>query len=297
MIIIICIILGISLAASLLYNHMKKREVRKLNLALLAIINEDTNSQLTMTAPYKDMGEFIITINNMLRQNRQNAINIARNEANLKRAITNISHDLRTPLTAAKGYLQMLESPELTNETGQKYLKIITERLNAQATLMDSLFEFARVIEGDASVEFEDINLCNIVSEALSASYEQITKKGLAVDVNIPNSPIIVPGNKTAVERIVQNLIKNAYTHGVKYMGITVDSKGIEVANNAENLSGIDTSQIFDRFYIADGARTSKTTGLGLAIVQELTSQMGWVAEAKVVGEMFICKVMVSDAN
>jgi len=293
MTIAICILLAILLAASLLYNYTKKREFRNLNLALLAIQNIDTNKQLTTATADKDIAKFVATINAMLHTNRQNAVEIARTEANLKRAITNISHDLRTPLTAAKGYLQMLESPTLDETTRLSYLQIIGERLNVQAALMDSLFEFAKVIEGELPSIQENINLCNIVRDALSASYDQFAQKGFNVDVNIPETPILASGNKNAAERIVQNLIKNAHIHGKDYIRIVVSESGIEIQNKAENLNEIDPTQLFDRFYIADGARTSKTTGLGLAIVRELTAQMGWTVEAKIVGEMYVCRIHI----
>jgi len=291
MIISICILLGILLAVSLLYTYTKKREVRNLSLTLLAIINADTNTKLTTATGCKDMAAFVNSINKLMQHNHDIVLAVTRQEANLKRAVTNISHDLRTPLTAAKGYLQMLESPALDEETRAKYLQIVQERLATQTTLMDSLFEFAQVLEGNETSSLEDVNLCNIMRDVLSANYAQLAEKGFDVDAQIPDIPVIMRGSKDAVERILQNLIRNSCVHGKEYLRITMSEDMIEIANKVENIHDIDPSQLFDRFYTADAARTNKTTGLGLAIVKELATQMGWNVEAKVVGEMLVLRV------
>ena len=145
----ICILLGIAFAACLLRLFFLKREIRRLNLTLQAIIGIDTNTQLTTNTFNRDIGAFVETVNAMLERNRRVLFEKIRTEADLKRAITNISHDLRTPLTSAQGYLQMLESAELDAETKERYLQIIQERMDVLSALMNSLFEFARVIEGN----------------------------------------------------------------------------------------------------------------------------------------------------
>lgn len=293
MIIAICIVLGIALAACLLAIYMRKREVCKLNLALLAILETDTNSQLTTIAAGSDIAEFVATVNILLERDRQRTFEAARAEANLKRAVTNISHDLRTPLTAAKGYLQMLESPALDKETRVKYLQIVQERLATQTTLMDSLFEFAQVLEGREMAVAEDMNLCSIVRDVFSVNYVLLEEKGFEVDINMPDYDIICKGNKDAAERILQNLVRNVCVHGKEYLRITVADGMIEIANKTENIHELDTMQLFDRFYTADAARTNKSTGLGLAIVKELATQMGWHVKAQVIGELLIFKIHI----
>jgi len=293
MIIAICIKLTIALAICLLVIYMKKREVRKLNLALLAILETDTNAQLATGMTDSDIAAFVATVNILLARDRQRTFETARTEANLKRAITNISHDLRTPLTASRGYLQMLSDETLDAETRAKYLQIVQERLATQTTLMDSLFEFAQVMEGREMSAAEDVNLCNVMRDVLSANYALLVEKRFDVDAQIPDTPVICRGNKDAIERVLQNLVRNACVHGQEYLRITVAEGVIEIANRVENIHEIDTSQLFDRFYTADASRTNKTTGLGLAIVKELAAQMGWDVAAKAVGEMLVFRVVM----
>ena len=291
MIIVICIILGLLLITCLLRLIFLKREVRHLNLALLAIVNADTNAQLTTLTSDKYITAFVKTINAMLERNRRDFVEKVRTETDLKRAITNISHDLRTPLTSARGYLQMLESSELDTETKARYLAIIQERLDALQTLMNSLFEFARVMEGDVTINMQPINICNVLRDVLSANFTELDSRGFTVDADIPDTPVLCLCDADALQRVLQNLIKNAYTHGREYLRIRLHGSTIEIANK---LNGqIDTSQIFDRFYTADASRSNKSTGLGLAIVKELMARMGGQVSASAEDDVLVMRVVL----
>jgi len=287
----ICIFLVIALAASLSYIYTKKREARKLNLALLGIVKTETNAKLTTATGCKHTAAFVKSVNTLLQENREIVLSTNRQEANLKRAITNISHDLRTPLTAARGYLQMLETQDLDEETRKKYLQIIQERLATQTQLMDSFFEFAQVLEGREVPTLEDVNLCNIMRDVLSANCAQFAEKGFDVQAEIPDAPVFARTSKDAAVRILQNLVRNACVHGKDYLRISIEPGVIEIANKVQNIKDLDISQMFDRFYTADAARTNKTTGLGLAIVKELAAQMGWEVTARVKDETLVMEV------
>jgi len=289
MFIAICIILGLLVLACLLRLTFLKREVRNLNIALLAIVNTDTNAQLTMLTSDKSIAAFVKAINLMLERNRRNFVEKVRIETDLKRAITNISHDLRTPLTSARGYLQMLESSELDAETKARYLSIIQERLDALQTLMNSLFEFARVMEGDVTIDMQQVNICNVLRDVLSANFTELDSRNFTVDTDIPDTPVLCLCDTDTLQRVLQNLIKNAYTHGREYLRIRLDGSTIEIANK---LNGqVDTTQIFDRFYTADASRSNKSTGLGLAIVKELMGHMGGQVSASTEGDMLVMRV------
>jgi len=295
MFIAICIMLGLLALACLLRLIFLKREVRNLNLALSAIVNTDTNTQLTMLTSDKSIAVFVKTINAMLERNRRNFVEKVRTETDLKRAITNISHDLRTPLTSARGYLQMLESSELDAETKARYLSIIQERLDALQTLMNSLFEFARVMEGDVAINMQAVNVCNVLRDVLSANFTELNSKGFTGDVDIPDTPVMCLCDADALQRVLQNLIKNAYTHGREYLRIRIHGSTIEIANKL--YGQIDTSQIFDRFYTADASRSNKSTGLGLAIVQELMTHMGGQVSASIEGNMLVMRIVLPQAR
>ena len=293
MTLILSIILGILLAACLLRLFFLKREIRQLNLSLRAIVQTDTNAKLTVATLDRTIAAFAETINAMLTRNRQDHFEKIRTETELKRAITNISHDLRTPLTSAQGYLQMLESAELDAETKERYLRIIQERMDVLSALMNSLFEFARVIEGDVVLDLQKVNVCNAVYDALSASYAELEGKGFAVDLDIPDTPVLWFCDADALRRILQNLIQNAAVHGKEYLRVRLDSDAIEIANKADGIDELDVERLFDCFYTADASRSNKSTGLGLAIVRGLVEQMDGRVSARSEDDMLVMRVVL----
>jgi len=272
---ILSIVFGILFVACLLYLFLLKRDIRQLNNKLSDISYIETNARLVTNTFDKRVSDLIQNINVMLKRNRQDHYNAQRTEAELKRAITNISHDLRTPLTAAQGYLQMLESSNISAKTSAHYIEIISGRLDSLSTLMNDLFEFARIIEGNTTFEIQQVNIGNALRDILSEAYGELERKGFAVAVEIPDTPIMCYCDLDALRRVLQNLLKNAYTHGKEYLRVCLADNCIEISNKADELGKLDVEHIFERFYTADASRTGKSTGLGLAIAKELTERMG----------------------
>jgi signal transduction histidine kinase len=266
-----------------------KKDLRKIGENLAEINGTDTNAQLKTDTFDSDISSLIHSINEMLLNNRQGYLEVLRMEIALKRAITNISHDLRTPLTSAKGYLQMAESGELDKETQARYFSIIRGRLDALTVLMDNLFAFSRAVEGDLTLSRQNIG--NILRDTLVDNFAEIESKGFSVETDIPDTPMYCNRDENALKRVVQNLITNAVVHGREYLRVKLHGGTIEIANKADNLRDIDVNNIFERFYTADASRTGKRTGLGLAIAKELTEKMGGGISAKIDGDMLIIRV------
>jgi signal transduction histidine kinase len=220
---------------------------------------------------------------------------VQRMEFALKRAITNISHDLRTPLTSAKGYLQMAENADLDKETQLRYFSIIRGRLDALTVLMDSLFAFSRAVEGDLTLS--RLNIGNILRDTLVDNFAEIESKGFVVETDIPDAPVYCNCDENALKRVVQNLITNAIVHGKEYLRVRLLDGTIEIVNKADNLCDIDVHSIFERFYTADASRTGKRTGLGLAVVKELTEKMGGAISAAISDDMLIIRVYLTEKN
>jgi signal transduction histidine kinase len=291
MILIITITLGVLLTACLLRLIFLKSELRQLNLRLGKIINTDTNALLKVKSLDKDIAVFAETINATLERNRRDYFEKVCTEADLKRAITNISHDLRTPLTSALGYIQMLKSARGDEETRNQYLEIIQERLETLTMLLNGLFEFACVIEGDSILNLQKVNAYNAVCEVLSASYTELEDKGFKVDVDIPDRPVMYICDASTFGRILQNLIENAYVHGREYLGVRFEGDAMEITNKVDRPCEIDTARLFERFYTLDASRSNKRTGLGLAIVKELVQQMDGTISARIEGNMLVIQV------
>ena len=291
MFIALCIVFGLILILFLLRLIFYKREIRSLNAKLQGIIKTDTNLQLTTTTLDKDIIAMVTTINDMLKRSRQGHFDKIRTEADLKTAITNISHDLRTPLTSALGYLQMLESAGLDEKMKAHYFMIIRERLDTLTTLLNSLFDFARVIEDRSVFNLQEVNAYTAICDVLSASYGELEGRGFEVDVEIPGTPVVFICDADALGRILQNLVENAYVHGRKYLRVRFEGGAIEIANKVRKPGEIDTARLFDRFYTSDASRNNKRTGLGLAIAKGLTEQMGGDISAAVEDDMLVMRV------
>ena len=287
----ICIILGAALATAMVWIYLHYRAIRKLGEKLHEIARTDTNAKLTTDTFNKDVVSLTASVNTMLERNRWDLFEKARAEAALKRAVTNISHDLRTPLTSALGYLQMLMSPGLDDETKLRYLETVRERLDTLSGLMNSLFEFACIIEGDAEPDLRQVNICNVLRDALSDNYADFSSMGFAVDADIQDAPVMCLCDKDTLRRILQNLLKNALVHGREHLRVRLEGGVIEIANKANNLAGIDAERIFERFYTSDAARTSGNTGLGLAIARELVTRMGGTISAFVDGDHLVMRL------
>ena len=289
----LCVLLAVAFIAAVCKLCLMKNDIRQLGKKLSDIAHTDTNARLVTNTGDKSVSALIESVNAMLKQNRLDHLNAQHTEAELKRAITNISHDLRTPLTAARGYLQMLESAELDPETRARYLEIIRGRLDSLAVLMSNLFEFAKIIEGNTSFEIQEVNISNILRDALSEAYRELEYKGFRVDIDIPDTPVICHGDPDALQRVLQNLLKNVCTHGKTYLRVRLTENKIEIANQADGLDKIDVAHMFERFYTSDASRNNKNTGLGLAIAKELTEGMGGQLLANRERDMLVMQVVL----
>jgi len=288
---IACGLLTVALIVMVFKLCLMKNDIRQLGNKLSDVAHTDTNARLATNTFDKSITALIRSINAMLKKNRQDHFQALRTEAELKRAITNISHDLRTPLTAARGYLQMLESSDLDAETRARYVEIIRGRLDSLGILMSDLFEFARIIEGNTTFEIQEVNISNALRDALSEAYRELEYKGFRVDVDIPDAPVVCQCDPDALRRVLQNLLKNVCVHGKRYLRVRLDEHQVEISNQADGLDKLDVEQLFERFYTSDASRSNQSTGLGLAIARELTERMGGKLTAQKDDDMLVMRL------
>lgn len=257
-------------------NHMRKE------LALLK--EKDTNYQMTSYCHVGKTEEIISEINSLALEYKTEK-NRLRNENRVYReSITSISHDIRTPLTSAKGYLQMLQNPKTEEETKIRYVKIVEHRLDDVTDMLNQLFEYARIEAGEMKFEPEVFHIGNVFADTVSMFYEDFQKKNCEPEVSITQEVCRMKTDKHAFVRIVENLIKNALVHGKGGYRLSLTREGnqavICVSNLTDSIERGDMDKIFDRFYTTDQSRSRKTTGLGLAIVKRFTEQMGGTVKA-----------------
>lgn len=272
-----------------------KKQISHIKEELSFLETEESNYKLTSYCKIGKTEEVIQCINRLLAQDREEENRLKRENRVYRESITSISHDIRTPLTSAKGYLQMMQKETLPEEKRLEYIKIVERRLDNLTDMLNQLFEYARIEAGELKFEPEIINAGNVFAETISLFYEDFLKKDCEPQVHITENPCKINADKHAFVRIVENLIKNALVHGTGgYEFSLIKEKEhciICVSNLTETVENQDIDQIFDRFYTTDKSRSRKTTGLGLAIVKRFAMQMGGDANANLKGKRFSIQV------
>lgn len=197
-------------------------------------------------------------------------------ENKTKEMITNISHDLRTPLTAVKGYMELLNK-KLQEEKQKEIAATIIKHIDQLENLINSFFELSYIEMSDEKVELSKINLTNTVCNTIVDYIYEFEKKGIQVEINT-EQPFYVIGNEDMIKRIIENLIKNCLVHsdGNVWVSIYEENETIilSLKNKVKELEQIDVNNLFNKFYVADKSRNNKSTGLGLFIVKRLCEKM-----------------------
>ncbi|MDR0978888.1 MAG: HAMP domain-containing histidine kinase [Lachnospiraceae bacterium] len=280
---VIIVILAILLAISITYIILLNIDMNKIYRELLWIKQQDTNKKITSSTLNKNIKNLMNEINNVLEEERQ--IQIKSNNINneLKQIITNISHDLKTPLTSAMGYIQLINESDVSNDKKEEYLKIIETRLRVLSKLLEDFFDFTKIMEHNVETNIEKINLSNLLNESIASYYEDFQNKNIVPSINIvPN--IFVHSDEKILRRIFQNIIQNVLTHGKDSLEISLnkaDKIEIIFKNKFDN-ENIEQDKLFSRFYTSDISRTNKNTGLGLAIVKELSEEININVDANI---------------
>ena len=268
--VIACLLIIIIFLAVKLY--LLKKTAREITSSFEKVLNEDTNTGIRISGRDKDMRELTDSINKQLIELRKQYLQYNLGNSELKNAITNMSHDIRTPLTAIYGYLDMIENTD-DPEKKSKYISIIRERTEIMKQLTEELFQYSMVVSDDKELELEDVFVNQVLEESISSFYPALTEKNIVPDINICSEKIYRRLNKQALSRIFANLLNNAVKYSDGDLKIKLLPTGeIVFENTAKALSSVKTEQLFDRFFTVK--TSSNSTGLGLSIAKNLVERM-----------------------
>lgn len=279
---LVIIILIIILIIAIFYILLLKRAIRKFTIQLNKKVANESNIVLTSEINDKDLKELINSINKNLKNINDKKIDYDNKNKMLKKMMTNISHDLRTPLTSALGYIDIVINSNLSKDEQLKELHIIEDRLNRLNELIDSFFEFSKIISSNQIPEINEINLIDVLETSIAHYYDDyINSKRIIVFDNYKK--IKINSNKEMLLRTFDNLIANAYKHSNGDLKIKVETnKKIKITFENDLINNeIDIDHIFDEFYTIDISRTKGNTGLGLAIAKEFVEQLNGTIIAK----------------
>ena len=274
---LIIVILLIVIFLLLMKLYLLRRSAREILAGLCRYLETETNVLIDISGRDRYMRRLALELNRQLRILRAQRRRLNQGNMELKNAVANISHDLRTPLTAICGYLDLLEKEEITREA-QRYLAIIRNRTELLEQLTEELFDYSVILSSGPVPaglysEEETVILNEVLENSIAAFYTALTEAGIAPDIQIPEQKIERTLNRFALSRVFSNLLNNAIKYSDGDLDITLLETGeIIFTNGASSLDEVQVEKLFDRFYTVEEAR--KSTGLGLSIAGTLVEQM-----------------------
>lgn len=270
-----------------------KQAAKEISREFAEKLQTDTNTLITVSTTDKDMCVLADGINRQLQVLRKEFLQYHQGNAELKTAITNISHDLRTPLTAICGYLELLKQTE-DPEKIARYTAIMTERTEMMQHLTHELFRYLLTVSDEEAADFpvEEVFVNQILTESISSFYPALTARGITPQICITPQRILRQGNRAALARVFSNLLNNAVKYSDGDLEISLSDSGcILFSNSAKELSKVKVGKLFDRFFTVENA--SNATGLGLSIARSLIARMGGTLTADYEGGRLILMIQL----
>ncbi len=259
--------------------HLLRKSAKEIECSFSERLLTDSNTLIDISSNDKRMRHLANEINIQLRKLRDERRKFQLGDLEVKAAMTNISHDLRTPLTAICGYLDLLEQEE-KSETVNRYTAVIRNRTEMLKQLTEELFRYSVILASAEALKIEPVVINNILEESIASFYTALKEKQIVPKVSIPQKKVIRDLDRFALSRIFANLLNNAIKYSNGDLEVTLSENGeIRFINHASDLSEIEVGKLFDRFYTVNNAGNS--TGLGLSISKALVEKMNGTISAE----------------
>lgn len=276
-VVFLLIALAFCVVGSLLYLLSLRASLKEVARELNDKLKTDTNTLISISSGDRAMRTLASEINCQLHLLRKERLKLQHGDMELKNAVTNISHDLRTPLTAICGYLDLLaQQPQ--SEASERYLSVIRERTDAMRGLTEELFRYSVIAGTTEELHFEPVCLNDILEQSLAGFYGTLSERGIVPDIELSGQPIERTLNRHALRRIFDNILSNVAKYSDGDLSVRLLQDGtVWFENHAKDLDAMQTAHLFERFYTVQTARNTARsgTGLGLSIVKLLTEKMG----------------------
>ena len=293
MYIIIGILAGIIILQSIIMWKYQ-RQVKDICRQLAFLMKHDSNMLIHREFGLGGIGMLSDRLNDLLELRRKEKQYYQEKETLIADTYTNLSHDIRTPLTSLDGYFQLMEACENVEEQ-RRYLSIIHERINSLNEMLEELFMFTKLKNESYRLELTSCCINRILKETVFSYYDDWVRREIQPDIQITEEQLYIDGNKQGLSRIIQNVIKNGLDHGEKKIRIVLKREQnqavLRISNQVTASEQIDIEHVFDRFYKADAARSKTSTGLGLSIAREFVRRMNGEIGAKIEENEFIVEM------
>ena len=284
---LICV-LALCVLTLLIYQLILRSSIREVAEELEEKLRTDTNTLISISVGSGSVQLLASRINAQLQALRKERLKLQTGNDELTTAVTNISHDLRTPLTAICGYLDLLEQEPQSEKSG-RYLAVIRERTDAMRSLTEELFRYSVITATADELDMQAVRLNDILEQSLAGFYGALSARGITPEIRMPEAAVIRELDAAALRRIFDNILSNTVKYSGGDLAVSLLPNGaVTFSNSAPSLSRVQAERLFDRFYTVETARNS--TGLGLSIAKLLTEKMGGTITAEYEsGHLQIC--------
>ncbi len=276
---LLCAALAVLVLALILRLRLLQSSLDEIGRQLEERLGTDTNNPIFLSTRDPHARKLAARLNIQLKELRRLRRRYENGDRELKEAVTNVSHDLRTPLTAICGYLELLERGDKTADQA-RYLALISGRAQAMRRLTEELLRYSVAAGMEDEPDLEPVDLNAAVEEAVAAFYGALVEQGVAPAVSLPETRVVRELDRAALARVLGNLLANALKYSGGDLDIVLDTQGtIVLSNAAPGLDEVQVGRLFDRFYTVETGRAS--TGLGLSIAKALTERLGGSISAR----------------
>lgn len=265
-------IMAVVIVGLLIKLHSVRKSTREITDAFAKRLVTDTNILIDVAGRDRHVRQLAAELNVQLRKLRELRHRYVQGDVELKNAVTNISHDLRTPLTAIQGYLDLLCQEDLS-EDGIRYVEMIKNRTEHMNNLTEELFRYSVLLSEEKELAKKPVVLNAALEESVAGFYAVLTERKIQPEIRMPEEKVVRLLDVSALSRVFSNLLNNAlkYSDGDLLIELTKEGE-IIFSNRAKELDEVQVGKLFDRFYTVEAAR--KSTGLGLSIAKTLVEQM-----------------------
>lgn len=282
------IVLGLSIFL-ILKILIIKNEIKNIGESLSRIVNTDTNNLITISTTDKDLRKLAKILNNSLKNLRKLELEYKNGNQDLKLSIANISHDLRTPLTAIRGYFDLIDVQNLTKKQ-KEYLKFIDMKVRDMSMLTEQLFDFSKSLDTFNKIYKKEVLVNGVLENVLCSLYDLFKRNKIEPVVDITDKKIIRMLDENMLIRILENIFSNAIKYGKGDVKVILNDEGvIMISNKVSNLDKTSVEKMFNRYYTVNNAK--KSTGIGLSIAKQLVELNGGVIDANIENDILMIKL------
>ncbi|ADP34901.1 HAMP domain-containing histidine kinase [Bacillus atrophaeus] len=278
------IILAVVNMAQYQMKRSRDRSLEYITKKLYSLTEQHSSGQILLLTDDRKLQALLVQINQLLDDNQKITARFTRTEHSMKRMLTNMSHDLKTPLTVVLGYIEAIQNDsDLADAERKALLEKLHQKTYEIIRLMNSFFDLAKLESGDKEIPITKIHINELCKKNILSFYDVVQAKGYEAAIDIPDIPVYAKGNEEALDRVFQNLLSNAIQYGGdgKVIGLSLSSDEqhvyISVWDRGKGIGEREQERVFERLYTLEESRNKsfQGSGLGLTITKRLVEQMG----------------------